>query len=89
MNPGQPDYEARLAADIARLQGAKGVQLGAWFRQNKALVAIFAVYFGLIGAFAAYAVSRGDSPMGGVLVGVIAGPLVMLRTYLRWKRRSR
>jgi hypothetical protein len=81
-----PDYEARMQADIARLQAAKGVNLRAWMRANKALVWVFAGYLVTIGVCAGFAVVRGDPPGGGVLAGVFIAPLVFLRIYIRWRR---
>ncbi len=81
------DYEARMQADIARLQSAKGVNVRAWFRANKVLVIVFASYLALMGIYAAIAVANGDPPGAGILVGAFAGPIVMLRILLRVRRR--
>jgi hypothetical protein len=87
MATGDPDYEARLAADIARLQSAKGIQIGAWLRDNKTFVFVLLAYFAIIGLYAGLAAWRNENPMVGVLLGVFFGPIVLLRIYLRWRRR--
>ncbi len=84
--PGDPEYEAKLAADIARLQAAKGINPRAWLRENKGLLLVFVAYLAVVGVFVGIAVARGDSPGGAALVGVFVAPVVMLRVYLRWKR---
>jgi hypothetical protein len=81
-----PDEDARMQADIARLQAAKGVNLRAWFRANKMLVWVFLGYVVIVGACAGFAIAQGDSPGGGVLAGVFIAPLVFLRIALRWRR---
>lgn len=71
-----------MAADIAKLQGAKGVQLGAWLRANKILVIVFAVYVVLvIGAGIVF-----QHP-GASLIAVFWVPVVGLRLWLRGQRR--
>lgn len=84
--PGDPEYEAKLAADIARLQAAKGINPRAWLRENKGLLLAFVAYLAVVGVFVGIAVARGDSPGGAALVGVFVAPVVMLRVYVRWKR---
>jgi hypothetical protein len=79
--PGNPQYEAKMAADIAKLQGAKGVQLGAWIRANKILVIVFAVYIAAVVAAGIVFQSPGAS-----IAAVFVAPIVALRLYLRWRR---
>ena len=80
-DPGDRDYDARLQADIARMQAAKGIQLGAWMRANKTLVVIFAVYIvAVIGAGIAF-----QNP-GASIAAVFVVPLVALRIYVRMRR---
>jgi hypothetical protein len=86
MKPGDPEYEARVAADIARLQAAKGVQIRAWIRENKMFLVVLAAYLGIIGLYAGIMAARGEDPMVGVFIGVVFGPFVLLRIYLRWRR---
>ena len=70
-----------MAADIAKLQGAKGVQLGAWFRANKILVIVFSVYIVLVvGAGIVF-----QHP-GASIIAVFWVPIVGLRLYLRGRR---
>jgi hypothetical protein len=85
--PVDPDYEARMAADIARLQSAKGVDLRGWLRANKSLLLVFLAYLGIIAVYAGIAASMGEPPGAGVLLGAFFGPLVLLRIYLRARRR--
>jgi hypothetical protein len=80
--PGHPEYEAKVAADIARLQGAKGIQLGAWIRANKILVIVFGVYIALVvGAGIVF-----QHP-GASIIAVFWVPIVGLRLWLRSSRR--
>jgi hypothetical protein len=82
-----PDYEARMQADIARLQSAKGIDLRGWLRANKPLALVFLAYLGIIAVYAGISASMGESPGAGVLFGAFFGPIVMLRIYLRVRRR--
>jgi hypothetical protein len=86
MGPGDPEYDARVDADIARLQAAKGIQVRAWFRENKTFVLVLLVYLAVIGLYSGFAVANGDNPVAGALVGIFIGPLVMLRIYVRFRR---
>ena len=71
-----------MAADIAKLQGAKGVQLGAWIRANKILVVVFTGYILLvIGAGIVF-----QHP-GASIIAVFWVPIVAFRLYLRSGRR--
>ena len=80
--PGHPEYEAKVAADIAKLQGAKGIQLGAWIRANKVLVLVFAVYIVVvIGAGIVF-----QHP-GASIIAVFWVPIAGLRLFLRGRRR--
>jgi len=87
MRPGDPEYEARADADIARLQAAKGIQVRAWLRENKTFVLVLVAYLAVIGLYAGFAVANGDNPVAGALVGIFFGPLVILRIYVRFRRR--
>ena len=87
MQPGSPEYEAKLQADIARLQAAKGIQLRAWMRENKTLVVVLALYLGVVGLYSVIALARGESPLVGAVIGTFFGPLVLLRGWARWRRR--
>ena len=82
--PPPPDPDAAM---IARLQGAKGFRPGLWLRENKVLVIVFGVYFAVIGASTAIYVGMGESPGPALLVSIFVAPLVMLRMYVRWRRR--
>lgn len=82
-----PDYDARMQADIARLQSAKGIDMRGWFRANKRLVLVFLAYLGIIALYAGISASMGESPGVGVLLGAFFGPIVLLRIYLRARRR--
>lgn len=86
MTPGSPEYEAKVAADIARLQAAKGIQIRAWIRENKAFLPFIGVYFAIIAAYGGIAYAKGDPPGAGLIFGVFMGPIVMLRMWLRWRR---
>ena len=87
MKPRDPDYEAQLAADIARLQSAKGIQIAAWLRENRTLCLILLAYAAVVGSYVFITWIIG-APVGlGVILGVIFGPFVLLRMYTRWKRR--
>lgn len=78
--PGHPGYEAKMAADIAKLQGAKGIQLRAWARENKLLVAVFAVYLTLVVA-AGFVWGPAAS-----LVAVFWLPIAAFRIFMRQRR---
>lgn len=80
-----PDHDAKLAAEIARLQAARGIQIGPWLRENKMFLLILAGYFMLVGVYAAVATARGQSPIAGAIIGVLVGPVVILRMYGRWR----
>jgi hypothetical protein len=84
--PGDPQYEAKLAADIARLQAAKGISPRAWLRENKTLLLVFLAYLAVVLTFVGVAVAKGESPGGAALVAIFVAPVVMLRVYVRWKR---
>jgi hypothetical protein len=87
MTPGDAEYEAKMQADIARLQAAKGVQVRQWLRQNRTLVIVFAVYFTIIGASMAVGVFFFDAPPGlGILIGAFVVPLMMLRIWIKIRR---
>jgi hypothetical protein len=79
--PGHPEYEAKMAADIAKLQGAKGIQLRAWARENKLLLIVFAVYLSLVVA-AGFVWGPAAS-----LIAVFWVPIAGFRIYLRHSRR--
>jgi len=87
MKPGDPEYEARVAADIARLQAARGIQVRAWLRENKRFGVVLAAYLGIIALYAGIMAARGEPPIAGVIIGVFFGPIVMLRVYARSRRR--
>ena len=80
--PGHPEYEAKLAADMAKLQGAKGIQLGAWIRQNKILVVVFVVYIAAVIAAGVIFQHPGAS-----LIAVFWLPIAAIRIFARSRRR--
>ena len=73
--PGHPEYEARVAADMAKLQGAKGIQIRAWLRENKVFALILGIWLGgtLIGVLLT----------GNPLIGALAVPLIAFKVYAR------
>jgi hypothetical protein len=76
--PGHPEYEAKVAADMAKLQAAKGIQFRAWVRENKVLVIIFTVYVAAVIAAGIIFQSPGAS-----IIAVFWLPFVALRLYRR------
>lgn len=84
--PGTPEYEARMQADIARLQAAKGVSPRAWIRENKTLLLVFVGYLALVSVWGFVAYANGDPPGGGLLMGIFLTPIVGLRVYLKFRR---
>jgi hypothetical protein len=84
-----PDAEARFQADVARLQAAKGIQVRAWFRENKTLVLVFLGYFVAVSIVAGVLVARGESPGPAILFAIFSTPVVALRVFLRWRVRRR
>lgn len=84
--PGTPEYEARLQADIARLNAAKGVQLLAWLRENKGLSFAFGIYFLVVVAIASVALLNGYELGPALLCAMIVSPFVLLRVGLSWAR---
>jgi hypothetical protein len=85
--PPNTDADARMAADIARLQAARGVNLRGWFRENKVLVAVFACYLALVGAGTTFAWLQGHEIGPALLFFVFFTPLGALRIYVRLRRR--
>jgi hypothetical protein len=76
-----------MAADIARLRAAKGIQVRAWLAANRRLALVFLAYLAVVALYGGIAYAR-DQPIGsGILVGVFFGPIVLLRIALRARRR--
>jgi CHASE2 domain-containing sensor protein len=89
MKPGDPEYEAKMAADIARLNAAKGFQVRAWFRENKAFALVIVGYVVFVSLCIGLAMARGISPGAGAIAGVVVFPLLALRMYARFRRSRR
>jgi hypothetical protein len=81
-----PDPDAEM---IARLQGARGFQPRAWIRENRGLVLVFGAYVAVVAAIGIVTVGIGHSEPGpAILFGVFFAPILMLRIYVRWRRRN-
>ncbi len=84
--PGTPEYEARMQADIARLNAAKGVQMGAWLRENKGVAIAFGLYLGVVAVVVGVGLLKGWELGPALLFGLFISPFVLLRIALRWSR---
>ncbi len=80
------DDDPKLAAEIARLQAARGLQLGAWLRENRTLALVLLGYFAFVAASCVFASARGKDPFLGAVIGVVLGPLFLLRASARLRR---
>lgn len=87
--PGTPEYEARMQADIARLNAAKGVQLRAWLRENKGVTIAFGLYLLVIVAVAGVGMLKGWELGPALLFAMFVSPFVLLRMAISWSRVRR
>jgi hypothetical protein len=84
--PGNPDYEARMQADIARLNAAKGVQVRAWLRENKGVAIAFGIYLAVVICSMTVALVSGYELGPALICAMVISPFVLLRLAISWAR---